>query len=98
MKHHLLIGNRRELCRKNKNTMIALQTYSIKRNASGDRFVCLASGQSIPADVASLATGGDRWLSEITCKCRDCGERFPLRELNGGGQWCDDCQCADLDG
>jgi hypothetical protein len=77
--------------------MIPLQTYSIKRNASGDRFVCLASGHKIPAGVAKLAAGRDAWLSEITCKCRDCGERFPLRKLNGEGQWCDDCQFADVD-
>lgn len=77
--------------------MIPRQTYSIKRTATGDRFVHLASGQLIPADIASLADGGDRWLSDITCKCRDCGDRFPLRELHGMGQWCEDCQTSDVD-
>ena len=74
------------------------QSYTIKKDNSGARYVCLSSGKLIPADIASLAAGRDSWLSEIQCKCRECGERFPLRELNGGGQWCDDCQCADIDG
>lgn len=72
-------------------------TYSIRRNATGDRFIHLASGQVIPADIAGLAAGRDKWLSEIKCKCRDCGELLPLRELNGGGQWCEPCQTAELD-
>jgi hypothetical protein len=76
--------------------MIALKNYKIKRNDSGDRFVCLSDGSVIPADIASLAAGPDRWLSEISCKCRDCGVLFPLRELHGGGQWCEDCQTAGI--
>lgn len=74
-----------------------MKTYKIMRDAHGGRFVKLSSGQVIPADIAGLAAGKDAWLSEIRCKCRDCGEVFPLRELNGGGQWCDECQLADVD-
>jgi Zn finger protein HypA/HybF involved in hydrogenase expression len=77
--------------------MVSLQSYKIKRDASGARFVFLASGSIIPADLASIAAGPDRWLSEIKCKCRDCGELFPLRELNGGGQWCEECQTAGIE-
>lgn len=72
--------------------------YSIKRLASGERIVCLSSGQQIHADIAGLCAGPDRWLSEIRCKCRECRQEFPLRELNSGGQWCEACQTADIDG
>lgn len=78
--------------------MIAKQAYSIKKSQSGDRFVFLADGGIIPADIAGLAHGPDKWLSEIRCKCRDCGGLFPLSELNGNGQWCEPCQTADIEG
>jgi hypothetical protein len=62
------------------------------------RFVKLPDGTRIPADIAGLASGKDKWLSEIKCRCRDCGELFPLRELQGGGQWCEPCQEKEVDG
>ena len=72
--------------------------YTIKRNARGERFVHLADGSVIPADIAGLCVGKDAWMAEIRCKCRECGKEFPLRELHGGGQWCEECQTADMDG
>lgn len=71
-------------------------TYTIKRNSTGDRFVYTSDGRRIPADIAGLCVGRDKWLSEIKCKCRDCGELFPLRELQGNGQWCETCATADI--
>ena len=70
--------------------------YKIKINTAGDRFVCLANGQIIPADIAGLAAGPDKWLSEIELKCRDCKTLLPLKELHGNGQWCEPCQVASL--
>jgi hypothetical protein len=72
-------------------------TFKIIKNIHGERAVKLQSGQIIPADIAGLATGRDKWLSEIRCKCRDCGELFPLSMLHGGGQWCEECQCAGVE-
>lgn len=65
--------------------------------ADGTRIVQItATGAKIPADIAGLCTGKDRWLSEIVCKCRDCKQPFPLRQLQGGGQWCEECQAASI--
>jgi hypothetical protein len=76
---------------------IRLQAHKIMRTADGSRVVKFADGSSIPADIAGLCAGPDKWISEITCKCRDCGEVFPLRELQGGGQWCEECQTAGIE-
>lgn len=73
--------------------------FKILKGDSGYRFVkIIRTGQVIPADIAGLAAGKDKWLSEIECKCRDCGEKFPLRLLQGGGQWCQDCQDKSIEG
>jgi hypothetical protein len=78
--------------------MTTLNEYKILRNEAGERAVkILATGQIIPADIAGLCCGPDAWLSEIECKCRDCGQKFPLRELQGNGQWCEPCQTKDIE-
>jgi hypothetical protein len=77
--------------------MIPKQSYKVMKSLGGDRIIVLASGAQIPADVAGLAVGQDSWLAAIECKCRDCGALFPLRELNGGGQWCEECQLAGVE-
>jgi hypothetical protein len=77
--------------------MIKQQSYTVKKLPNGERIICLADGTQIHADIAGLAAGTDKWLSEIVCKCRDCKQPFPLRELNGGGQWCETCQTADIE-
>lgn len=74
-----------------------MKAYSIVKNSSGERAIKLANGNIIPADIAGLVVGKDKWMSEIQCKCRDCGEAFPLKELQGGGQWCEDCQTAGIE-
>jgi hypothetical protein len=72
--------------------------YTILKNKEGERFVKLnPSGQVIPADIAGLCAGPDAWLSEIKCKCRDCGGLFTLRELQGNGRWCEPCQEASIE-
>lgn len=71
--------------------------YKIQRNVSGDRFVLLSNNQMIPADICGVCVGADKWLSEIECKCRECKEKFPLSELHGGGQWCEECQTVGID-
>ena len=73
-----------------------MTSYKIMRAANGDRAVKVGS-QMIPADIAGLCAGPDRWLSEIRCKCRTCKGEFPLRELHGGGQWCEQCQTAGME-
>jgi hypothetical protein len=75
------------------NQMIA---YKIVRNAAGERFLKLANGGVIPAGIARLAAGKDAWMSLVTCKCRDCGESFALRDLNDTGEYCEPCQVADM--
>lgn len=72
------------------------QGYTVKQNKAKERFVVLADGTQIPADIAGLAAGEDVWLSEIVCKCRDCKQPFTLRELHGCGQWCESCQDASV--
>jgi len=72
--------------------------YKIVKNESGERAVkIIRSGQLIPADIAGLCVGKDFWLSQIKCKCRDCKQEFTLRELQGGGQWCEECQTAGIE-
>ena len=80
---------------------IILQTgqimkYSIKRSETGERFVALSDGRVIPAGIAGMCAGRDKWISHIKCKCRTCGEMFPLRELGETGQWCEPCSYADI--
>lgn len=80
------------------NTQTAKDSrYTILRNPEGERAVKLANGQIIPADIAGLCAGKDAWISQIKCKCRDCGEPFPLRELQGNGRWCEPCQTKDIE-
>lgn len=67
------------------------QAYTIVRKSNGDRAVRLQGGKIIPAGIAGLCVGKDRWIAEITCKCNDCGELFTLRELGETGQWCESC-------
>ena len=71
--------------------------YTIVRNTPGDRAVKLHNGNIVPADIAALCTGKDLWLSQIICKCRDCKQPFTLNQLHGNGQWCEQCQTADID-
>jgi hypothetical protein len=74
-----------------------MKAYTILKNECGERAVKLASGLIIPADMAGLCSGRDAWISQIQCKCRECGEKFPLRELHGQGQWCEPCQVAGME-
>ena len=71
------------------------QAYKIVRNSNGDRAVRLADGTTIPAGIAGLCVGKDRWLSEITCNCRECDGLFTLQELGEVGQWCESCAVAE---
>ena len=73
-----------------------MKTFKIMRAANGDRAVKVGS-QMIPADIAGLCAGPDRWLAEIKCACRICKQDFTLRELHGGGQWCEHCQTAGME-
>jgi len=74
-----------------------IQAYKITRSESGARFVRLANGSVIPAGIAGLAAGPDKWLSEIKCKCRDCKGLFTLRELGDSGQWCETCAAVGIE-
>jgi len=67
------------------------QSYKIVQNSDGERYVKLANGDIIPAGIAGLCAGRDKWLAEIECKCRDCGVLFPLKYLGETGQWCETC-------
>lgn len=71
--------------------------YTILRNPKGERAVKLADGTVIPADIAGLCAGDGAWISQIKCKCRDCKQDFTLRELQGGGQWCEECQTKSIE-
>ena len=71
--------------------------YVIRKMSTGDRVVCFANGTQITADTAGLCAGKDLWISQITAKCRDCKQVFPLSLLNGGGQWCEPCQMAGVE-
>ena len=74
-----------------------MKNFTIVKNSAGERAVKLDNGSVIPADIAGLCAGPDKWLSEIKCKCRDCKQEFPLSELQGGGQWCEECQTAGIE-
>ncbi len=73
--------------------------YKVINAPSGERVVCYGENlqNEIPADIAGLCRGRDKWLSEIKCACRDCKKEFPLSELHGGGQWCEECQTAGME-
>lgn len=73
-----------------------IPAYRIMRSVTGERAVVFGT-KTVPADIAGLATGKDAWLANIECKCRDCKRSFPLRLLQGGGQWCEECQAASID-
>ena len=68
-----------------------MQAYVVMKNKAGERFLKLSSGTVIPAAIARIAAGKDAWMRDVRCKCRDCGERFPLRELNDTGEYCEEC-------
>ena len=54
-------------------------------------FVVLDVGL-VPLGIAGLSVDH----RHVSAKCRECGEVFPLHELNEGG-WCEDCACAGLE-
>lgn len=70
--------------------------YMIVRDNTGERFVKTPDGLVIPADIAALFVDDNDWMREIKCKCRDCGQLFPLKDLEGGGQWCEPCATKDI--
>ena len=74
-----------------------IQAYKIIRSETGERFVRLANGSTIPAGIAGMGAGPDKWLSEIKCKCRDCDQLFTLRELGETGQWCETCASVGIE-
>ena len=68
----------------------------IVRNATGARFVQLLDGSIIPAGIAALCSGKDKWMSELTCKCRTCKGTFALNQLSEDGQFCQECQFVEV--
>lgn len=74
-----------------------MKNYTIVKSAIGKRAVKLNDGTVIPADIAGLCVGKDLWLSQIVCNCRECKQPFPLKHLQGGGQWCEECQTANIE-
>lgn len=73
------------------------QHYKIYRNKdTGERFVRLLNGCVIPAAIAGMAAGPDKWLSEIQVNCVTCAKLFTLRELGETGQWCETCAAIDI--
>ena len=73
-----------------------MKNYTILKNSTGDRFVKISDGRIIPADLAGMAAGNDTWMRNIQCKCRDCKQPFALQDLQGNGQWCEECATADI--
>ena len=73
------------------------QHYKILRDKdTGERFVRLFNGCVIPAAIAGMAAGPDKWLSEIQACCIMCSQTFSLRELGETGQWCETCASIDI--
>jgi hypothetical protein len=73
------------------HAIMSKPTHIIVADQEGFRFVKLSDGRLIPADIAALAAGKDRWISEIKVKCRDCKKQFPISVLHCGGQYCEPC-------
>lgn len=71
-------------------------SYAISRLPCGSRFVLIPGYPPIPAKMAACCAGKDAWMSGIECLCRDCRQPFPLRDLQGGGQWCNECATKDI--
>jgi hypothetical protein len=71
-------------------------SFTIMKNSEGDRFVKLSNNSLIPADIAGLCAGKDKWISEIECKCIDCGTLTPLKYLVGNGRWCEECSLTSV--
>ena len=44
----------------------------------------------IPADIARLCGGKDKWLSEVVVVCRDCKTKFKLTDSDSP-LYCPDC-------
>ena len=76
--------------------MYKKQNYKIYKDSNGARYVKMENGNVIQAGIAALCAGKGKWLSEIKCKCRECKKEFMLSELNDDGQFCEECQLADL--
>jgi len=69
-----------------------MQEYKICENKEGERFVVLiGTREIIPCDMAGLMAGKDKWISEIFCECRECGDEHPIRGMYANGQYCGMC-------
>jgi hypothetical protein len=74
------------------------QAFKIIRSATtGERFVRLQNGVTLPAATAGMCAGPDKWLSEIQCACVDCGRIQSLRQLCGSGERCETCMSVGIE-
>jgi len=74
------------------------QAYKIIRSATtGERFIRLQNGFTLPAATAGMCAGPDKWLSEIQCYCVDCGSLQALRDLGETGERCEICASVGIE-
>jgi len=64
----------------------------LKNKETGDRFLRV-DNQILPIGIASLCT--DHRISGFEIRCTECREKYPVRQLNGGG-YCEDCVNAEI--
>jgi hypothetical protein len=71
--------------------MTTTSPYKIFKNSRGERFFKFSNNEILPADLAGLCGGKDLWISEIQCKCLQCGDMTPVKYMTGNGRWCEEC-------
>lgn len=67
----------------------------LKDKNTGERFVRIDGCMIIPIGIAAMGAGKDAWTRKITCKCPDCGERYPINDVTDSG-YCWTCVDAEI--
>lgn len=88
----------------NTNLVPYIQTFGNKtvrvvtNKTNGRKFAIVNNDMSAayPLELCAMAGGKDAWMRNITCKCKDCGVRMPVSELNEGF-YCEPCLNKDME-
>ena len=62
-----------------------------KEDRYGFRYFVFDNKHKVPAEIAGLADGGDKWISQIELMCKSCNTPHIVKNMFMGGQFCETC-------
>ncbi|MFO0190291.1 MAG: hypothetical protein ACK54F_03475 [Planctomycetia bacterium] len=71
--------------------MVRTNNIKIVENSYGFRSLIIDGRYRISTDLAKVAAGKDKWLSEVLLECRTCKGKHPAYSMELHGQYCTEC-------